>query len=82
MICRECKGRVYVVSSQRLPHGIKRVRRCNNCGVSAYTFETWIAGAPPQTAKDLYTKDEVKKFHNNLVTVRRKNEDRRKDEQA
>lgn len=79
MICRECKNRVYVVSSQRTPNGIKRVRRCYNCGVSAHTLETWVDDAPTRPAKALYTKDEVKKLNKSKVDLRRKNEDRRKD---
>ena len=42
MNCRECDARTYVVVSQRLPDGIKRLRRCYNCGVSAYTGEVWL----------------------------------------
>jgi transcriptional regulator NrdR family protein len=80
MICRECNARSYVVISQRHATGVRRLRRCNNCGVSAYTFETWTNEPAPQPAKAVYTEAEVKAMKQNKVDLRRKNEDRRKHE--
>ncbi len=80
MNCRECNERTYVVVSQRLPDGIKRLRRCHSCGVSAYTGEVWLTTMPPKANKAVYTQDEIDEMNRSKVNVRRKNEDRRKDE--
>ena len=78
MNCRECNERTYVVVSQRLPDGIKRLRRCYNCGVSAYTGEVWLTTMPPKANKAVYTQEEIDEMNRSKVDARRKNEDRRK----
>lgn len=81
MNCKECGARTHVVVSRRLPDGIKRLRRCYNCGVSAYTGEVWLTIAPPKANKEVYTQEEVSEINKSKVDTRRKNEDRRKDEE-
>lgn len=82
MKCRDCGGRTYVVVSQQLPDGIKRLRRCHTCGVSAYTGEVWLTTLPPKANKAVYTQKEVEEMNRDKVNTRRKNEDRRKDEET
>jgi hypothetical protein len=79
MKCRDCGERTYVVVSQRLPDGNKRLRRCNNCKVSAYTGEVWLTTLPPKANKSVYTQREVEELNRSKVNARRKNEDRRKE---
>lgn len=80
MICRECNGRAYVVISQRYANGVRRLRRCNNCGVSAHTYEMWSNEPSVQLPKAIYTEEDVKRINNKKVNARRKNEDRSKNE--
>jgi len=82
MNCRECDSRTYVVVSQRLPDGIKRLRRCYNCGVSAYTGEVWLTITPPKANKAVYTQEEIDEINRSKVNARRKNEDRRKEDES
>ena len=39
MDCMECEGRSRVLETERVSRGVKRVRRCQLCGVRWTTFE-------------------------------------------
>lgn len=80
MNCKECGGKTRVVWTLRQPGGVRRLRKCRDCGVTAYSGEVWLAVLPPPKPKPIYTKEEIALANKKVVAARRKNEDRRKHE--
>ncbi len=79
MKCPSCAGRTYVVNTTPQVGGIRRQRRCRNCGQSHHSGEVWLA-ALPQAQKGVYTHEEAAAIKRQRVDARRKNEDRRDDD--
>jgi len=82
MNCKDCGARTYVTWTQKQPGGVRRLRKCNKCEFRAYTGEVWLALLPPPEPKPTYTKEEVAAMKKREVSIRRKNEDRRNNEEA
>lgn len=82
MNCKNCNNKTRVTWTQKQPGGVRRLRKCDKCGFSAYSGEVWLAQLPPPEPKPIYTKEEIELAKRKLVSTRRKNEDRRKNEET